>query len=191
MEEIFKKHGFDLEFYEKEKEYVKMLLEYSKVHNITALRDERSAFENILDSVFVLKFTDFSKIKVCDVGSGAGFPGIHLAIVLKDCEFDLYEPIAKKSAFLHLVKAKLRLDNVEIKTDRIEKIKDKKYDLITSRAVTNTKLLLKLCKGVSHEGTKYLFYKGSRVKDEIEELENYRLWTRGDRNYLLLEEQGC
>ncbi len=101
----------------------------------------------------------------------------------------MYEPIAKKSSFLHLVKARLGLKNVKIKTCRIENERGCVYDIITSRAVSDTEMLLYLCKKVSKSDTKYLFYKGSRVHEEIKYMKNFRVWIRGDRNYLLLRDQ--
>ncbi len=191
MRELFEKNDlyFDKKFYIAEEKYIRLLLEYSKTHNITALKDKRDIFENILDSLYVLNFVKFDKLKVCDIGSGAGFPAIHLALALKDCDFYLYEPIAKKSSFLYLIKAKLKLENVFIKTNRIEQEKELKYDFIISRAVTNTNFLLNLCKNVSKKDTRYLFYKGSSVDDEIAGLKNYEVFNRGERNYLLLKEQ--
>ncbi len=192
MKEIFEKHNlkFEKDFYEKVCIYSKLLLEYNKTHNITALRDEKSIYENILDSVFVLKFIQFENSNVCDVGSGAGFPALPLACALKQCRFDLYEPIAKKSAFLHLVKAKINLENVHIKTERIEKVTNKNYDFITSRAVSDTRVLLNLCKNVSSPKTKYLFYKGSRVYDEVDGVDGAKIFKgNNDRHYLLLKEQ--
>ncbi len=191
MKKMFEKYGlkFNEKFYEKEKIYIDLLLNYSKTHNITALKHEKDVWENIFDSVYVLKFMEFKNFKVCDVGSGAGFPAIHLALLCESCEFFLYEPIAKKSSFLHLLKAKLGLKNVTIKTNRIENEKNLTYDLITSRAVSDTKLLLKLCENVANEKTKYLFYKGSSVEKEIENLHNCTLHKRDERNYLVMEKK--
>ncbi len=188
MRSKFEKHEleFEDEFFDKAMEFMELLLAYSKTHNITALKDKNSIAENILDSVYILKFIKFKNLQICDIGSGAGFPAIFLAMCLKDCKFDLFEPIAKKSSFLHLVKVKLKLDNICIKTQRIENQKDKKYDLVTSRAVSDTKILLKLCKNISLQNTQYLFYKGSSVLEELKGLKNYKLWNRADRNYLLL-----
>ncbi len=99
----------------------------------------------------------------------------------------LVEPRAKRVAFLHFVKSTLGLSNLHILQSRVEDVKlDDKIDLITSRAVTNTKLLIDLTKHLSKEDTKYLFYKGTLVNDEVDglDLANKKIVQRGDRNYL-------
>lgn len=177
-----------LDFYEKEEIYTKMLLKYSKTHNITALKTKDEVYKNIIDSIYPIKFLNFDVTKMADIGSGAGFPGIHLALSLKECEVYLYEPIAKKSSFLHWVKAELKLKNVTIKSTRIENEKDIIFDFIVSRAVTQTKDLLGLCKNISDKDTHFLFYKGSNVKEELDKMQNYNLHVKDDRHYLFLRE---
>lgn len=177
-----------LDFYEKEEIYTNMLLEYSKTHNITALKSKDEIYKNIDDSIYPIKFLDFSIKKMADIGSGAGFPGIHLALALNEVEVFLYEPLKKKSSFLHWVKAELKLKNVTIKSSRIENEKGIIFDFIVSRAVTRTKDLLNLCKNVSDKNTHFLFYKGSSVKEELSKMQNYALHVKDDRNYLILKD---
>jgi 16S rRNA (guanine527-N7)-methyltransferase len=122
-----------------------------------------------------------------DVGTGAGFPGLVLAIALPQCEVLLSEPLKKRIAFLKYAAMDLELGNVHVEGKRVEAVVHAPFELITSRAVTNTRLLLELTEKVSDEKSSYLFYKGERVFDEIEEVKwqlNYQVIQKNRRNYL-------
>ena len=123
-----------------------------------------------------------------DIGTGAGFPGLILAMALPNIEFTLFEPIAKKSSFLHLVKTTLKLKNVKVSTKRVEQAKAFEADLICSRAVTNTDMLINLCTSYITPSTMLLFYKGERVYEETSNLKNYKIYNKDKRNYLLIKE---
>ncbi|MDR2080955.1 MAG: 16S rRNA (guanine(527)-N(7))-methyltransferase RsmG [Campylobacteraceae bacterium] len=165
--------------------FCEMLLSYNKTHNITGARDKAHVFENIEDSLFPLRFLPFLPLSAIDIGSGAGFPAMFLAIALPKCSFILYEPKPKKSAFLHMAKCELKLDNVEIKSKRIEEDKPFVVDMITSRAVGKVKFLIQLSKGFYNKNTMMLLYKGERARDEIEGL-NAQIFSRKKRQYVLL-----
>lgn len=162
--------------------YEDELKKYNKVHNITRLKDIKAA---ALDSIEILNFVEFkSGINIADIGSGAGFPAIFLAFLKRDCNFYLYEPSYKKSAFLSLIKAKFNLDNMFIKPIKVECEKDLKCDLITSRAFAKTELIVTLCNDITNDNTKFILYKGSFVKDELDCLNEYKLHERNNRIFL-------
>ncbi len=188
MADIWKFENCSDEFIKKEKIYTSMLLNYTKIHNITALKNEAQVVKNIKDSIYPFGLVDLHVNSVADIGSGAGFPGIHLALMYKDIEFTLYEPIKKKSAFLHLVRAKLGLSNVQVSSKRAEEELEKKYDLITSRAVTKIDALLAICKNLTHEKSRFLLYKGSSVKDELKLDLSYDIFTKNERNYVYIKD---
>lgn len=166
-----------------------LILKYNKVHNITGAKTKDIVIENIEDSLFPITFLPLGSIKTAiDIGTGAGFPGLILAMALPDIHFTLFEPIAKKSSFLHLVKTSLQLTNVTISTKRVEQAEAFNADLITSRAVTNTDMLIKLCKNYITTSSMLLFYKGERVDEEITNLENYKIYNKNKRNYLLIKD---
>lgn len=167
--------------------YSSMLAKYTKTHNITAFKSKYEIYKNIVDSVYPIRYLDFSPKNIADIGSGAGFPGFHLALALPETNVTLYEPIAKKSAFLHWVKAELRVTNLSIKSKRIEDEKDTTYDLIVSRAVTQTKMLLNLCKNIKNQDSSFLLYKGSSVDEELDEELDFKIHTKGDRRYLFIK----
>lgn len=170
------------EFLEFVKLYENELNIYNKVHNITRLKDIKAA---ALDSIEILNFLEFkSGIRVADIGSGAGFPALFLALLKRNCEFYLYEPNYKKAAFLSLVKAKFNLENVCIKPIKVEYEKELKVDLITSRAFAKTSLVVNLCDNLANPNTKFILYKGSFVKDELDCLNVYKLHERNNRIFL-------
>lgn len=169
--------------------FCELILKYNKVHNITGAKDKKAVYDNIDDSIFPIEFLELKNIKTAiDIGTGAGFPGLILAMALPKVHFTLFEPIAKKSSFLHLIKTTLKLSNVSVATKRVEQEQAFKVDLICSRAVTNTDMLIKLCKEYITPATLLLFYKGERVDEEIYNLENYKIYNKDKRNYLLIKD---
>ena len=190
LKTMFEKHNINLEenFYKDIKVFIELLQKWGKVHNLSGSLDEDSIYENILDSVFPLTFIEnFSSF--ADIGTGAGYPGLILAIARKDSLGYLIEPRIKRVAFLSFVKANLGLNNLTILQKRVEAVDDLKAELITSRAVTNTKLLIELTKNIKQDNSSYLFYKGSMLENEIEEakLNDYKVVSRSDRNYLYIK----
>jgi 16S rRNA (guanine527-N7)-methyltransferase len=169
--------------------FIELILKYNKVHNITGAKDKAAVIDNIEDSLYPIKFLPIEDIKTAiDIGTGAGFPGLILAMALPDIHFTLFEPIAKKSSFLHLIKTTLGLKNVTVSTKRVEQAKAFEADLISSRAVTNTDMLITLCKEYITPKTMLLFYKGERVDEEVTNLKNYKIYKKDKRNYLLIKD---
>ncbi|MCF6173444.1 MAG: 16S rRNA (guanine(527)-N(7))-methyltransferase RsmG [Campylobacteraceae bacterium] len=166
--------------------FTELILKYNQVHNITGAKNKKQIQENIYDSIYPVKFFKNDIKNAIDVGSGAGFPGLILAMYLPDIHFTLFEPIKKKSSFLHLAKSSLKLKNVDIISQRVEKVEAFKVDLICSRAVTKSDLLVNICKNFISEDTILLFYKGSSVDEEIKDMKNYQIHKRGNRSYLFL-----
>ena len=183
---------FDGLFYDRCEKYTKLLQEWGKVHNLTASLEQKEIEENIIDSVYPLKFLNPFK-SFADIGTGAGYPGMLLAIARPAVKAVLIEPKTKRVAFLNFVKNSLGLDNVQVLNKRAQEVPPQKYDLITSRAVTNTSLLLDLTKHISTDETEYLFYKGSVVESEIKEAElnrKYEIISVGNtRNYLYIKRE--
>ena len=190
----FKELGleFDEVFYERCEKYIELLQEWGAVHNLTGALHTLQIKDNIVDSVYPLKFLNNFENFV-DIGTGAGYPGMIIAMARPKIKATLVEPRAKRVAFLNFVKNALGLENVEILHNRAENLQPTRYDLITSRAVTNTALLLSLTQNLSDNHTEYLFYKGSLCEDEIKQvqLNNYEVISVGEhRNYLYMKRQG-
>ena len=84
----------------------------------------------------------------------------------------------------------MNLENLTILCNRVEKVENLKVDLITSRAVTNTSLLLDITKNIVNKDASYLFYKGSMLNEELEVAKvnkNFKIINRNDRNYLYVK----
>ncbi|MCK4442162.1 MAG: 16S rRNA (guanine(527)-N(7))-methyltransferase RsmG, partial [Sulfurovaceae bacterium] len=125
-----------------------------------------------------------------DVGTGAGFPGLILAIAYPNARVVLCEPRNKRASFLKFVAMELELNNINVVKKRVEEYKDKPFELISSRAVTNTKMLLDLTHHLQNSNTKYLFYKGEQIFNELEIIDrtiDYDIITQGKRNYLYIK----
>lgn len=176
-------------FYKDIETFVQLLKKWGRVHNLSGNLDDQTIYENILDSLYPLNFIEDFK-SFADIGTGAGYPGLIIAIAKKDKEAYLIEPRAKRVAFLNIVKATLGLKNLTIFQKRVEELEDLKVDLITSRAVTNTNLLLNLTQNIKKESSSYLFYKGSMLENELKEakIKNYKVVCKDDRNYLYIKE---
>ena len=167
--------------------FVKLLNEWNKIHNLTGAKTIDAIYKNIVDSLYPLNFIKEPKT-LLDVGTGAGFPGLVLAIALPKTKVVLAEPLKKRVSFLKY--ASIDMENVKVEGKRVESVEHEAFDLITSRAVTNTKLLLELTKNISSLKTEYLFYKGSRVFDELEDVQNqlnYDIVQKSQRNYLYIK----
>lgn len=180
---------FDDLFYERCNKFIALLQQWGKVHNLTASLKVQEIENNIVDSIYPLKFIDDFNSLV-DIGTGAGYPGMLLAIARPNSKVTLVEPRAKRVAFLNFVKSALKLENVTILQNRVEDIQSQNFDIITSRAVTNTALLLELTKHIKDDSTQYLFYKGSLCQEEIEDakVKKYEIIKVGNhRNYLYMK----
>ena len=168
--------------------FAKLLEEWNRIHNLTGARTREAIEANIVDSLYPLKFIPLPE-SLLDVGTGAGFPGLVLSIALPETQVLLAEPLRKRSAFLRYAVMDLALHHVEVAGRRVEEMQHEPFDLITSRAVTNTGLLLRLTEKVSDTRTSYLFYKGERVFDEIEAAQlqrPYEVFRKGQRKYLYI-----
>lgn len=105
---------------------------------------------------------------VADVGSGAGLPGIALAIARPDCHFTLVEPMERRIQWLDTVVKDLELDNVELIRARAEEVTDEVMaDVVTARAVSSLKSLIPMTAPLLGEGGRLMLLKGRSAEDEI------------------------
>ncbi|CAA6803509.1 MAG: rRNA small subunit 7-methylguanosine (m7G) methyltransferase GidB [uncultured Campylobacterales bacterium] len=165
-------------------------MEYNQVHNITGLKSASDIKSNITDSLYPLKYLKLKDIKTAlDVGTGAGFPGLLIAIQNPNIEYTLCEPMHKKSAFLRLCKVELDIKNITIETKRVEEL-NSTFDLITSRAVCNADKFLKITSNVTAKNTSILLYKGSNAKEELSNIK-HTIHNNKNRNYVLIKNLKC
>ncbi len=173
------------DFFYNVQKYKEHLFKWNKIHNLTGAKDEKTIDKFIYDAVFPISFLPEVK-NLLDIGTGAGFPGMILAFALPQTNVTLVEPLTKRASFLQFIKADLNLENVTVVKKRVEDMEAKIYDLITSRAVTDTKMLLKLSENFRDENSKLLFYKGERVFDEVDGKIQYKVMQTKNRHYLLM-----
>lgn len=122
---------------------------------------------HILNSAVVAELVH-AGASVADVGSGAGLPGIPMAIAQPEAHFTLIEPMERRSDWLKLVVDDLGLTNVSVKRARAEEVGDV-FDLVTARAVSALPKLLRLTVPLTKNGGAILALKGSKAQEEIED----------------------
>ena len=129
-------------------EYKNLLIEWNQKFNLTTIIEEKDIYlKHFYDSLCLVKTTNLNNKKICDFGTGAGFPGMVLAIIFDNSSFTLIESNNKKVTFLEAVKNKLNLKNVEIINTRVEdygKNNRELFDIVTCRAVSNLNIILEL-----------------------------------------------
>ncbi len=127
-------------------EYYSILKEENQKYNLTRIIEEDDVYlKHFYDSLTITKIIDINNQSICDLGSGAGFPGLVLGICFPSTKLTLIESNGKKCNFLNIVKEKLNLNNVTIINTRIEEYAKENrelYDIVTARAVAPLKHLL-------------------------------------------------
>ena len=178
MEEGVKLLGIQLSEKQLEQfyDYFQFLVEKNKVMNLTAITEEDAVItKHFCDSLCLVKgFSDIEKtVSLIDVGTGAGFPGIPLAIVTDNAEFVLMDSLNKRIKFLNEIIEICDLKNVTTIHARAEELgRDteyrEKFDYCVSRAVANMSTLLEYCIPFVRVGGVFVSYKSGDVTEEIE-----------------------
>lgn len=122
---------------------------------------------HILNSAVVAELVKDGQ-SVADVGSGAGLPGIPMALAQPNAHFTLIEPMERRSDWLKLVVEELGLNNVSVIRARAEEVGEV-FDIVTARAVSALPKLLKMCVPLTKHGGQVIALKGSKAAEEIEE----------------------
>lgn len=153
--------------------YVALLAKWGAVYNLTAIRDPaRILVEHVLDALAIVpvlrRHLDLDVASVADVGSGAGLPGLPLAIVHPTARVLSIEPVGKKIAFQRQVCAELALTNVELHACRAEGVQ-RPTDLVLCRAFASLAEFVRASAGLRGRGTLLAAMKGRRaeVEDEV------------------------
>lgn len=163
------------ELFSKLDRYKELLIEWNQKFNLTTIIEEKDIFlKHFFDSLYLSTECDFTGKKICDIGTGAGFPGMVLAIVFNKGNFTLMESNNKKILFLEAVKADLNLDNVEIISARAEDYGKKNreiFDIITCRAVSALNIILELSTSMLKVNGFFIPMK-SNVEEELNNARN-------------------
>lgn len=151
--------------------YLSELKKWNRVYNLTALKADKDIIaKHFIDSLLFLKFIPEERLSICDIGSGAGFPGLPLAIVMPQIKLTLIEPQRKKISFLKHIKRLLSLSNVDIIESRIEDVRDIHFDIAVTRALFSIDDLLKKAGHVLKREGYFVLNKGPKIKEEIKEI---------------------
>lgn len=150
--------------------YLSELKKWNKAYNLTSIEDEKEIIvKHFIDSLLYLCFISENSFNIADIGTGAGFPGIPIAIVRPRLKITLIEPSWKKCAFLKNIKRKLELENIEIIKAKAEEIHDK-FDIVISRALWSIKDFIKHCNHLLKKEGYFLISKALKIDEEIKDL---------------------
>lgn len=154
--------------------YVALLKKWNATYNLTAIRDEREMVtQHLLDSLSVLPALQELALggrRWADIGSGAGLPGIPLAIVRPDLDMTLVETVAKKSAFQRQAKIELGLANLTVINRRVEELPGGAFDAVISRAFAELADFVRLAGHLPAPDGRLYAMKGLLPEDEISRL---------------------
>lgn len=182
-------------------EYKKLLVEWNEKINLTAITEDYEVImKHFIDCLEIVKYIGEGS-NIIDVGTGAGFPGIVIAIYFAgNVNITLLDALNKRLLFLKEVIDKLELQNINIVHGRAEEIAQKEeyresYDTVVSRAVANLSVLLEYDTPYIKVNGKCLFMKGDKLQDELKEAKkaldilNCKVTNNYTYNYYINEEE--
>lgn len=157
-------------------EYYNLLIEENKKYNLTSITNKEDVYlKHFYDSLTISKIIKLDNQSICDIGTGAGFPGLVLKIAYPNTQITLLDSTLKKCNFLKMVIDKLQLKNIEVVNDRAEiyaRNNREKYDIVTSRAVAPLKHLLEYSIPLLKVNGLFISMKGN-IEKEIINIDNY------------------
>lgn len=209
IKRVFKENGIDITDYQEQQlqRYYDILSEWNKKINLTAITEYKDVVvKHFLDSALILKselfvgqrLSDAGNSSVLDLGTGAGFPGIVLAVLYPGYHYTLVDSLNKRIEFLHIIKEELGLDQIRLYHGRAEDFgRDpefrNQYDFVVSRAVAELPVLLEYCiPFVKPEGY-FISYKGKKCEEEIKlsqrALQELNVFVERKEQYILSGEE--
>jgi len=152
--------------------YIELLQKWNKVYNLTAICDQEAIIiRHIFDSLAITPFIKGPNI--LDFGTGAGFPGIPLALALPEYHFVLLDSVHKKSTFLNHVVLSLKIENVEVVNSRIETFRfDPGFATIVTRATAKVAEVIDKTAHLSADSGQILIMKGRDPQEELKSIKN-------------------
>ena len=158
------------------KKYYQLLIEYNKIMNLTNITEEKQVYlKHFYDSLTIIKIIDLNKVNsLCDIGTGAGFPGIVLKIVFPNLKITLLDSLNKRISFLNKVIEELNLKDIEtihIRAEEYAKNNRNKFDITTARAVAHLSVLLEYSIPMTKENGYFIALKGN-IEEEKTEISN-------------------
>lgn len=152
-------------------EYYGMLVTWNKVMNLTGIVEKKDVYlKHFYDSLTIVKAVDLNKVNnLCDIGTGAGFPGMVLKIVFPNLQVDLVDSLHKRIIFLNEVVQKLQFEKINIIEARAEdyaRENRERYDIVTARAVASLPILLEYSIPLLKVQAHFIAMKGN-IQDEL------------------------
>ncbi len=193
MKKFMEKYQVSRETFERLKLYQSLLVDWQKKFNLVSNSSIENAWvRHFEDSVQLFQYIPQGAESLVDFGSGAGFPGMVLAVVASEktpyLNVSLVESVKKKTVYLNEVADKTGTD-VEIINDRIENLSSRKFDVVTSRAMTSLSKLLDYTFPFCHAKTLCIFPKGRSYAEELSEA--HKKWKfKCDIKPNLISEEG-
>ena len=165
--------------------YYELLIEYNKVMNLTGITDKEEVYlKHFYDSLTITKVIDLNNYEtLCDVGTGAGFPGLVIKILYPHLKVTLLDSLNKRLNFLNIVIKELNLKDIETIHTRVEEY-NKKFDITVARAVAPLNILLEYCIPITKVNSYFIAMKGkneeasnalSKLNSEIIETNSFLL----------------
>lgn len=158
---------------DKLEKFYELLIFWNEKMNLTRITKREDVYlKHFYDSLTLVKVIDLDrKLTLCDVGSGAGFPGVVLKIIFPNLKITLVDSLLKRVNYLNEIIKQLKLTDIEAIHTRAEdyaKNHREEYDIVTARAVTNLKSLSEICIPIVKENGYFISMKGSIEEELIE-----------------------
>lgn len=186
LEKLIIQNGYDDKKIKKFERFFELITEYNEKFNLTAITDKRETeYKHFIDSLAAL-----SEIqgKVLDIGAGAGFPSVPLAILREDCNFLTLDSVNKKVEFLKTVINELELKNVSAIHSRVEDLKkthEKRFDCCVVRAVAKLNILAEYSLPYLKVNGILIAYKSGGAEEEINEAKSALFILGGKKEKIL------
>ena len=156
--------------------YWRELKDWNSRINLTSLTDDLDVIDkHFIDSLLLVRYLPLEhRVRMADVGTGAGFPGIPIKIYQPNIRLSLLESVGKKTRFLRHIVSELRLENVNVINERAEvaaRVPEhrEQYDFVVARGVARLPVLAEYCLPLLSVGGKFVAYKGREAEAEVEE----------------------
>jgi 16S rRNA (guanine527-N7)-methyltransferase len=160
--------------------FLSELKKWNRAYNLTGIKEDKDiVIKHFLDSLLYLKAIPEGAVKVADIGSGAGFPGIPVKIIRPEIGMYLIEPSGKKTAFLRHIVKNIGLDRIEVIEKRVEEVTSGRdlpspVDLAVTRALFSIKEFIEKSSHIVKQGGTLILNKGPKVNEELKIIKDIR-----------------